>query len=257
MIAKTNIEIENLRQAGKILSRVLAATKPMVKEGTTTAELDVFTEKMIRDEGGVPAFLNYKPSGAKYPYPAVLCVSVNDEVVHGIPSEEHFLKDGDMVTLDLGLSYNGYFVDSAITVLVGTGTDDPKGQKLMDATREALAAAVAAAKMGGRIGDIGAAVEAVARRYQLAVIEELGGHAVGKSVHEKPFIANVGKVGEGEKIVEGHVLALEPILCEGKGKISLLEDQWTYVTRDGSRAAHFEQTILITKNGPEILTPFL
>ena len=255
MIAKTDIEIENLRHAGKILSSVIAACMERVGEGVTTAELDLFVEKMIREEGAVPAFLNYKPSGAKFPFPAALCISVNDEVVHGIPSEEHVLTLGDMVTLDLGLSYNGYFVDSARTMFVGPG--DAKGQKLLDGTREALTAAVNAARAGGRVGDIGAAVEAAARRYQLSVVEELGGHAVGKTVHEKPFIANFGEVGEGEKIVEGHVLALEPILSEGKGKISLMEDQWTYVTRDGSRAAHFEQTILITKDGAEILTPFI
>jgi methionyl aminopeptidase len=255
MIAKTDIELENLRHAGKVLSYVIKETMKAAQEGVTTADLDLLAEKLIREEGAVPAFLNYKPRGAKYPYPAALCVSVNDEVVHGIPSKEHVLQKGDMVTLDLGLSYNGYFVDSARTLFVGEG--DPKGQKLMDATREALSVAIQAAKVGGRVGDIGAAVEVVARRYSFAVVEELGGHAVGKGVHEKPFIANFGVVGEGEKLVDGLVLALEPILSEGKGTISLMEDEWTYVTRDGSRAAHFEQTILLTPDGPEILTPFL
>ncbi len=259
MIAKTEHEIAELRHAGKILAEVLRDLMLLVKSGVTTAALDLAAEKMIRDEGAIPAFLNYKPSGAKFPFPAALCISVNDEVVHGIPSEEHVLKDGDIVSLDLGLSYNGYFVDSARTQFVGAGHDkaDAKGQKLMDATRESLAAGISAVKVGGYIGDIGAAVEAVAKRYGFNVVEELGGHALGKTVHEKPFISNVGKVGEGEKIVEGYVLALEPIFAEGKGRISLLEDQWTYVTRDGSRAAHFEQTILVTKTGAEILTPFL
>ena len=255
MIAKTENEIIELRHAGKILSMVLSETLKLAKEGVTSAELDLAAERLIRDEGAVPAFLHYKPSGAKFPYPAVLCVSINDEVVHGIPSEERALTQGDVVTLDLGLSYNGYFVDSARTVCVGEG--DMQAKKLLDGTREALAAAVSAARPGGHIGDIGAAVEAVARRYGLGVVAELGGHAVGKSVHEKPFIGNVGVVGEGEKILEGMVLALEPIFAEKKGGISLLEDQWTYVTRDGSRTAHFEQTILVRKEGAEILTPFI
>jgi len=255
VIVQNEQHITELRHAGKILAQVLAETAKLVRDGVTTAELDLFAEKMIRDEGALPAFLNYKPSGATFPFPAVLCVSVNDEVVHGIPSEEHVLKTGDMLSLDLGLSYNGYFVDSARTLFVGEG--DAKGQKLLDGTREALSAAVSAAKVGGHVGDIGAAVEAVARRYQLSVVKDLGGHAVGKTVHEKPFIANYGVAGTGEKITDGLVLALEPILTEGKGSISLMEDQWTYITRDGSRAAHFEQTILVTKDGTEILTPFI
>ncbi len=255
MIIKTDSDIENLRHAGKILSEVLRACMLAAIPGVTTAALDLKAEEMIRDEGAVPAFLNYRPSGVKIAFPAVLCVSVNDEVVHGIPSEEHVLRAGDMVSLDLGLSYNGYFVDSARTLFVGEG--DAKGQKLMNATREALTKAIGATKAGGHVGDIGAAVEAVAKRYGLAIVAELGGHAVGKGVHEKPFVGNVGRVGEGEKIPEGMVLALEPIFTEGKGAISLMEDQWTYVTRDGSRAAHFEQTILVTKDKAEILTPFL
>ncbi len=255
MIVKNEDQIGELRVAGALLSLVLRETTKLVREGATTAELDTFAEGMIREEGGVPAFLNYKPRGARFPYPAVLCVSVNEEVVHGIPSEDHVLKSGDMISLDLGLSYNGYFVDSAITMFVGEG--DVKGQKLLDGTRECLAAALGSIRVGGHIGDIGAAVETVARRYQFSVVEELGGHAVGKGVHEKPFIANFGRVGEGEKIVDGYVLAIEPILAEGTGKISLLEDEWTYVTRDSSRSAHFEQTIVVTKKGVEILTPFL
>ena len=254
MILKTDNDLQELRHAGKILSDVLKACAKATRAGVTTAKLDLLAEEMIRAEGGIPSFLNYKPSGAAYPYPAALCISVNDEVVHGIPSEAHVLQDGDMVSLDLGLSYNGYFVDSAVTVFVGSG--DAKGQKLMDATREALSAGIAATKVGGHVGDIGAAIEKVAKRYGMAVVEELGGHAVGKSVHEKPFIANFGREGEGEKIVDGMVLALEPIFTEGKKTVSVAEDQWTYITRDGSRAAHFEQTLVVTKAGVEILTPF-
>lgn len=255
MIAKSEQDFDGLRKAGQILSSVLRDLAFMVAPGVTTAQLDLRAEELIRTAGAVPAFLNYKPTGARYPYPAVLCVSVNDEVVHGIPKEEHVLEEGDIVSLDLGLSYNGYFVDHCKTVFVGKG--DARGQKLLDGTREALSAAIAAAKVGGYVGDIGAAVEAVAKRYGLSVVEELGGHALGKSVHERPFIANYGNPGEGEKLTEGLVLALEPIFAEGKGTIDLMDDEWTYVTRDHSRAAHFEQTIILTKNGPEIVTPFL
>jgi methionyl aminopeptidase len=254
MIVKTNEELENLRISGKILSEVLKETAALVKPGVTTAELDIIAEKGIRDRGGVPSFLNYKPRGASFPFPAALCVSVNEEIVHGIPSEEKILKEGDIITLDLGVTYNGYVTDSAITVAVGQA--DAKTQKLFDGTREALAAAVAVVKAGAHVGDIGAAVEAVARKYGYSVVEDLGGHAVGKSVHEKPFIENTGVQGQGEVMPEGLVIAIEPIFAEGKGQIQLEDDQWTYSTRDGSRACHFEQSLILTKDGCEILTPF-
>ena len=254
MIATTQEEIENLRISGKILSDTLKMLAGLAKAGTSTATLDLAAEKMIRECGGVPAFLHYKPSGAKYPFPAALCASINDEVVHTIPSEDATLKDGDIVSLDLGVSYNGYFSDSAITVYIGEC--DESGKKLINATREALAAGIATIKHGSHVGDIGAAVAAVAVRNNLGVVEELGGHALGKSVHEKPFIGNTGRVGGGVEIVEGHVLAIEPIFAEGSGDIVLDKDCWTYRTRDHSRAAHFEQTILVTKTGIEILTPF-
>ncbi|MEI7719807.1 MAG: type I methionyl aminopeptidase [bacterium] len=255
MIAKKESDIQNLRTGGKILSEVLRELADKAKAGVTTAALDLAAEQLIRRAGAVPAFLNYKPQGASYPFPAALCASINDEVVHGIPSEERVLEAGDIVTLDLGLSFGGMFVDSAVSVCVGGG-GDAGAQKLLTATREALTVGIAATQAGGHVGDIGAAVAAVAKKYGLSVVAELGGHALGKKPHEQPFIANIGRVGEGEKIVEGMVLALEPIFTEGKGTIDLASDQWTYVTRDGSRAAHFEQTILVTKDGAEIVTPF-
>lgn len=252
MIVKNEDEIKNLRKAGKILAGVLADVAKLVKPGVSTAELDLAAEHAIRAQGAVPAFLGYKPEGAAYPFPATLCVAINDEVVHGIPSSERMLKEGDIISLDEGLSYNGFFVDSAITVCVGEG--DARAKKLLQATREALDAALAAAKAGGHIGDLGVAVVHVAKKYNFGVVEDLGGHAVGKSVHEKPFIPNEGKEGEGEEIKLGMVLAIEPMLAEGKGAISLDKDEWTYRMRDGKRAAHFEHTVLITKDGPEILT---
>jgi methionyl aminopeptidase len=252
MIVKNEEEIKNLRAAGKILANVLHELGARVCDGVSTAELDLFAEESVREKGAVPVFLGYKPDGAAYPYPATLCVSINDEVVHGIPSSERILKNGDTVSLDLGLSYNNYFVDSAVTVCVGVC--DESAQKLLAATREATDAAIAAARAGGRIGDIGAAIVRTAKKYNVGVVEDLGGHAVGKAVHEKPFIPNDGKAGEGEEIKLGMVLAIEPMLAEGKGAISLDKDEWTYRMRDGRRAAHFEHTILVTEHGPEILT---
>lgn len=254
MIAKTEADVQGLRKAGKLLSDVLREVAAAVAPGVTAAALDLKAEELIRAGGGVPSFLHYKPAGAKHGFPAALCVSVNDEVVHGIPRQERMLKEGDIVSLDLGLSLDGYFVDHCRTLFVGQG--DARGQKLLDGTREALAAAIGAAQVGSHVGDIGAAVEAVAKKYGLGVVEELGGHAVGGGVHERPYIGNTGEAGGGEVLVEGLVLALEPIFAEGKGTIKLSDDGWTYMTRDHSRAAHFEQTIVLTKNGPEILTPF-
>jgi methionyl aminopeptidase len=252
MIAKTEDEIKNLRKAGKILADALRLTAKMVKPGVTTAALDLAAEEYIRAQGGVPAFLNYSQEGSAYPFPAALCVSINDEVVHGIPSESRVIEEGDMVMLDLGVSYDGYFSDAAITVFAGT--PDAKGQQLVEATQEALKAAIKIIKPGVRVGDIGAAIAAVAKKYKFAVVEDLGGHALGKVPHEKPYIGNVGTAGKGEVLPEGLVIAVEPIFTEGKGDIELDADQWTYRTADGSRSAETEHTILITKDGCEVLT---
>ncbi|MES2203030.1 MAG: type I methionyl aminopeptidase [Patescibacteria group bacterium] len=251
MIAKEK-DFADLRKAGKMLAHVLRELVVMTKVGVTTAELDLAAERMIKEFDAVPVFLGYKPEGSPTPYPASLCVSINDEVVHGIPHETVVIQDGDVVSLDLGLSYNGYFVDAARTVAVGEV--DSAAQLLLIATKEALDAAIKAAKVGGYTGDIGAATVEVATKYKLGIVEDLGGHAVGRAVHEKPFIANDGVAGEGDKLLEGHVLAIEPMLCEGRGAIILDRDQWTYRMEDGKRAAHFEDTVILTKNGPEILT---
>lgn len=252
MIATTDEQIKNLRAAGKILHGVLEDLIALCKEGVSTAELDLTAEHAIRARGAVPSFLHYQPAGAAYPYPATLCVSINDEVVHGIPQEKKILRKGDVVNLDAGLSYNGCFVDAARTIIIGE--TDHKGTELVAATKEALDAAIAVVRPGKRLGDIGAAVMRVAGNRKYTIVEDLGGHAVGAAVHEQPFIANEGREGEGEEIVEGMVLAIEPMLCEGKGAIILDEDEWTYRMEDGKRAAHFEDTVLVTKDGAEILT---
>jgi len=252
MIAKTPEEVAGLRAAGKLLAQALRHTATFVKPGVNTAELDLEAEKFIRDHGAVPAFLNYKPEGASYAFPAALCVSINDEVVHGIPSEEYIVEEGDLVMLDLGLSLNGYFADAAITV--AAGEIDEKGKVLVEATEEALREALKVAKPGARMGDIGAAIQAVATKYGLGVVEDLGGHSLGLVPHEPPFVSNTGRAGTGHVLEEGLVLAIEPIFTEGGGDIELMEDEWTYVTADGSRSAETEHTVLITKDGAEVLT---
>lgn len=252
MIATAPRDIDHLTRGGVILADALRLLKQLTVAGVSTAELDLKAEEYISAHGGVSAFLGYQPESAKTPFPAVLCVSINDEVVHGIPSEKRIVRTGDIVSLDLGLSYEGLFVDAALTLCVPGG--DKKAQELIDATREATLAGIAAALVGNHIGDIGAAVGAVAKKRGFAVVQDLGGHAIGKVLHERPFIANEGRSGTGEEIVEGMVLAIEPMFSEGKGDIVLGSDHWTYSMRDGSRAAHFEHTILVTKNGPKILT---
>lgn len=254
MIATAQSDIDNLRKAGSILAEVLTETAKLVVPGVTAAELDLAAERMITERGGKPAFLNYKPSGAAYPFPAVLCVSINDEVVHGIPTEDKVVKDGDLVMLDLGVSYNGFFADAALTVPVGQV--DAEGMKLLNASREALAEALKVVRAGAHVGDIGAAIQAVACKYNFTIAKDLGGHALGKVPHEKPYIPNEGEAGTGEILKEGLIIAIEPIFCEGKPHITLAEDEWTYHTRDGLRSTEFEQTLMVTKDGCEVLTPF-
>lgn len=268
MIATTASDLKNLRAAGKILAGVLDDLQKLAKDGVSAAELDLAAEHAIRARGAVPAFLGYRPQGSAHPYPATLCVSVDDEVVHSLPHQEKLLHNGQVVSLDLGLSYNGLFVDAARTLIVGYKTGfatsgeqslrviegDPKAQRLVVATHEALLSALATIRPGTHTGDIGAAILRTARKYGLSPVEELGGHGVGRTVHEPPFIDNQGKEGEGDEIKEGMVLAIEPMLTEGNGAIVLDEDEWTYRMKDGKRAAHFEDTVLVTKDGVDILT---
>lgn len=252
MIAKTTDEIAGMRAAGRLLAQALRHTATFVKPGVSTAALDLEAEKFIKQAGATPAFLNYKQEGSVYPFPAVLCVSIDDEVVHGIPSEERIIKEGELVMLDLGLSLDGYFADAAITVPAGEA--DEKSIKLVAATEEAFKAALKVAKPGARMGDIGAAIQAVAKKHGLGVVSDLGGHSLGRVAHEPPFVPNTGRAGTGVVLEEGLILAIEPIFTEGGGDIELLEDEWTYVTADGSRSAETEHTVLITKDGAEVLT---
>ena len=253
MTIKNSEERENLIEGGKRLARVLEALRDKVAPGVTAEELDDLAEQMIRDGRDEPCFLGYTPEKARRPYPAVLCVSINDEVVHGIPNEStKTLKDGDIVGLDLGLTHNGVVVDAAVTVPVGE--IDEQTKKLLIATERALAAGIAQAIPGNRMGDISSAIQKEIEDAGFSVVKELGGHGVGDTVHEEPFIPNFGHAGTGPELIEGMVLALEPISAMGKAAVTLSPDGYTYRTKDGSRSAHFEHTILIEKSGARIIT---
>lgn len=248
---KTAEEIKQLRAGGQILAQILKALSQEVKPGLKTNELEIKARVLIKEAGAESAFLGYKPAGSRLAYPAALCVSVNEEIVHGLPSER-VLEEGDIVTLDLGLKYQGLFTDMAVTVPVGEVSDEAK--KLIAGTEEALAAGVAAARPGGRVGDIGAAVEAVGRKYKFGLVTDLAGHGVGYGVHEEPYVPNYGERGSGEKLLPGLVIAIEPMFTLGVGKTKLLSDGFTFITADKSWAAHAEKTIAITEDGVEILT---
>ena len=254
---KTEAEIKILKEGGKKLAGILKAVAKETKPGVSTWFLNEKTKSLIDKAGAKAAFLNYVPEGAMRPYPAVICISVNEEIVHGIPNENpKILKAGDIVKLDCGISYKGLFTDSAITVIAGEGSTqrDKDARKLIRATEEALIAAIKVAVPGKRINDIGATIEKVARKRGFAPAKDLGGHSVGHAIHEEPYIPNLKVPGKSALIEEGMVLAIEPMLVEKKGDIKLQADGWTYSTKDGGRAAHFEHTIVVRKTRPEILT---
>ncbi|MFZ2500893.1 MAG: type I methionyl aminopeptidase [Minisyncoccia bacterium] len=253
MTVTNDTERANLIEAGKRLAHILAAVHDAVAPGVTAEHLDDLAEQMILEGGDEPAFLGYSPEGVSRPYPATLCVSVNDEIVHGIPNEsEKVFKEGDIVGLDLGLRHEGVVVDAAITVPVGRVSDEV--MKLLRATEAALAAGINAAIPGGHLGDISYAIQEEIEGAGFKVVRELGGHGVGNSVHEEPFIPNFGHKGEGVLLEEGMVLALEPISSAGKAAVTLASDGYTFRTKDGSRSAHFEHTILLEKGGARIIT---
>jgi len=251
IIIKTKGQIEKIREASRRLANVLNKTAKMVKVGISTQEINDYAEKLIRDDGDEPAFLNYKPEGAPTAFPATICISVNNEVVHGIPNKKRILKNGDIVSLDLGLKHDGFFADHAVTVPVGKIS--VKDNKLINDTKKSLEIGIWAARGGATVGDIGYAIESfVHRRY--GIVRELAGHGVGKEIHEDPYIPNYGKAGKGHKLIPGMIIAIEPMLNLGKADIINTEDNWTIRTADGSRSAHFEHTILITEGDAEILT---
>lgn len=250
---KTKEDIAILREGGRRHAYILREIAKSVKPGMKVSELNDIADKLIHEGGDTPAFLNYKPYGADRPYPASLCVSVNDEVVHGIPNEkEKILKEGDIVSLDLGLVHKGMITDMAITVPVGNIS--PELEKLLRVTKEALMAGIKSAKGGNRVGDIGNAVEQIGIANGYGIVEELSGHGVGYHVHEDPYVPNYGDAGKGILLKPGMVIAIEPMFNIGSKDIKLDNDGYTYKTVDGKPSAHFEHTILITKGDAEILT---
>ena len=251
---KTKSDIAILREGGRRHAEILRALAAMVKPGVRSSELENAARKLIEEGGDKPALLNYLPYGAKRPYPASLCVSVNDEIVHGIPNEvDKVLKEGDIVSLDLGLTHKGLITDATLTVPVGNIS--PELTKLLEVTKQALMAGIKAARGGKHIGDISSAIFLIGLANKYGVVEELAGHGVGYDVHEEPYVPNYGDAGEGELLRPGMVLAIEPMFNIGTKKIRLdKKDGYTYRTADGKPSAHFEHTVVITKGGAEILT---
>jgi methionyl aminopeptidase len=245
IVCKSPAEIEKMRAANQLVAQVLEDLTAMVAPGVSTADLDEAAERKVRAAGAEPAFKGYRG------YPATLCASVNQQVVHGIPNRTP-LKAGDIVSLDMGVKLNGYYGDSAVTVAVGPVQDDVA--KLLRVTEEALEKGIAQVRVGGRISDIGHAIQAHVEAHGFSVVREFVGHGIGASLHEEPQIANYGEPGRGPRLAEGMTLAIEPMVNMGKPAVKVLADGWTAVTKDGSLSAHFEHTVAVTKNGPLVLT---
>ncbi|MCR4279767.1 MAG: type I methionyl aminopeptidase [Candidatus Zambryskibacteria bacterium] len=253
ILLKSEKEIQTLREGGKHHAQILSELSAMVKPGVSILILEEEALRLIKSMGDKPAFLGYQPHGAKRPYPAALCISINDEIVHGIPNEaERIINDGDIVSLDLGILHKGLITDAAVTVAAGVVDDESK--KLMDTAKLALERGIEVAKPGNTVGDIGFAVSQVVKPTGFSLAKDLAGHGVGYSVHEEPFVPNFGQSGKGVKLVPGMVIAIEPMVNVGKEHIKLTDDGYTIKTKDGSRSAHFEHTVAITEKGNIILT---
>jgi len=236
-----------MRRSGRIVRDVLDHVRSLVTPGATTMELERAAEKKMKDLGAKPAFKGY------FDYPCVLCTSVNEEIVHGIPSEKRVLKAGDIVSVDCGVVLDGYYGDAAITVPVGEDIK-PELKKLLKVTEESLYRAIEAARIGNAVGDVGAAVQEYVEANGFSVVREFVGHGIGTRLHEEPQVPNFGIRGHGARLREGMVLAIEPMVNYGKPETRVLSDKWTAVTADGSYSAHFEHCVAVTRNGPVILT---
>ena len=247
---KTRQEVERMRQASRHVAEILLELRQTVRPGVTTQELDACAEREIGERGVVSSFKGYDPHGLPK-YPAVLCVSVNEEIVHGIPGPRT-LVEGDIVSLDFGVSVDGYHGDSAVTVAVGKV--GPEKQALMDATRESLCCAIEVMRPGQRLSDIGHAVQSHVEPMGYSVVRDFAGHGIGSEMHEPPWIPNYGARGRGPRLVPGMVFAIEPMVNVGGPEVEILEDEWTAVTADGLASAHFEHTILVTEGEAEVLT---
>jgi methionyl aminopeptidase len=247
IVCKSAAEIERMRQSGRIVRQVLDHVRTVVAPGVTTMDLERIAEKKIAELGAKPAFKGY------YDYPCVLCTSVNEEIVHGIPSEKRMLKPGDIVSIDCGVVLDGYYGDAAITVPVSESVE-PKLRKLLTVTEESLYRGIDHAVVGNSVGDVGAAVQEHVEAAGFSVVREFVGHGIGTHLHEEPQVPNYGARGHGAKLREGMVLAIEPMVNYGQAGTRVLDDKWTAVTVDGSFSAHFEHCVAVTKDGPVILT---
>ena len=247
IVCKSPAELERMRRSGAAVHAVLEHVSALVKPGVTTMDLEHAAAAKIEELGAKPAFKGY------HDYPCVLCTSVNNEVIHGIPSEKRKLKAGDIVSIDCGVLLEGFYSDSAITMAVGTGVR-PELKKLLDVTQASLYRAIEKARVGNTVGDLGAAVQQHVEANGFSVVREFVGHGIGAKLHEDPQVPNYGAAGSGVRLREGMVLAIEPMVAAGNPAVRVLDDQWTAVTEDGSYSAHFEHCVAITRQGPVILT---
>jgi methionine aminopeptidase, type I len=249
---KTDTELEAMRAAGRVVAKALQAVRTHAAVGVPLRELDAVAAEVIRESGAKPAFLNYKPGFAPTPFPAVICASVNDVVVHGIPNR-YRLRDGDLVSIDCGARLDGWTGDAAISFIVGTPR--PEDVRLVETTERALEAGIAAAVVGGRLGDIGHAIASVGRPAGYGIVTDFGGHGIGRRMHEDPSVPNESRPGRGLTLRHGLVLAIEPMfMAGGRDRYRTARDGWALHTIDGSRAAHVEHTVAITEDGPRVLT---
>jgi methionyl aminopeptidase len=246
IVRKSAGELDTMHRAGMIVWQILQELRGQVKAGVTTLDLENLAEQRTAESGARPAFKGYRG------YPCVLCTSINNEVVHGIPSASRKLQDGDIVSIDYGVAYDGYYGDAAVTVPVGSVK--PEVEKLMQVTRESLDRAIDKVRPGNRLGDISAAVQQWVEQHGFSIVREFVGHGIGTRMHEEPNVPNFGHAGTGPRLEEGMVFAIEPMVNAGGASVKVLDDRWTAVTTDGSYAAHFEHTVAVTADGPWILT---
>jgi methionyl aminopeptidase len=246
IVCRSAAELEQMREAGRLVGEVLTELAAAVAPGISTADLDALAEKRIRQAGAVPAFKGY------HGYPATICASVNDEVIHGIPSGRRVLNEGDVISIDVGAQLNGYFGDSAVTLPVGMISEE--AATLLRVTEESLYKAIETARPGNRVSDIGHVVQKHCEAYGFSIVREFVGHGIGQKMHEEPQVPNYGQPGHGPRLAEGMVLAIEPMVNAGTAAVKVLADGWTAVTRDGGLSAHFEHTVAITADAPWILT---
>jgi methionyl aminopeptidase len=253
IVRKNGAELEKMRRSGLLVARILDSLREMVKEGVSTYELELATDRMIRDAGAKPAFKGYTIPSAPTPFPYSLCVSVNDEIVHGMPSKRRLLRNGDIVSLDTGVQLDGYYGDSALTLPVGEVSEE--NERLLRVTLEALEKAILKAQVGNRLFDVSGTVEQHVNAHGFSVVKEFVGHGIGRSLHEEPQVPNyVDRKSENPRLKEGMVLAIEPMVNAGSADSEVLDDKWTAVTKDGKYSAHFEHCVAITSNGPWVLT---